>query len=118
MRTAQVATAVSILAIAAASLSGSAAQDGIPLDRLRLPDGFRIELYARGVENARQMALSPAGTLFVSTRQAGNVYAVLDDDRDHRADRVVTIARGLNMPNGVALRDGTLFVAEVSRLLR
>ena len=90
----------------------------IPLDRLTLPQGFAIQVYARGVENARQMALSPSGTLFVGTRRAGNVYAVLDDDDDHLADRVVTIASGLRMPNGVAFRDGDLYVAEVNRVLR
>ena len=75
-------------------------------------------MFASGVENARQMALTPDGTLFVGTRQAGNVYAVLDANGDHVADDVVTIASGLNMPNGVAFRDGNLYVAEVNRVLR
>ena len=96
---------------------GLAAQE-IPLDRLTLPQGFAIQVYARGVENARQMALSANGTLFVGTRRAGNVYAVLDENNDHVADRVVTIASGLRMPNGVAFRDGDLYVAEVNRVLR
>ena len=64
------------------------------------------------------MARSPSGTLFVSTRQAGDVYAVLDRDQDYKADDVITIATGLNMPNGVAFRDGALYVAEVNRILR
>ena len=64
------------------------------------------------------MALSPSGTLFVSTRQAGNVYAVRDDDGDQSADRVLILDRGLNMPNGVAFRNGALYVAEVNRVLR
>ena len=89
-----------------------------PLEKLTLPPGFQIEVYADDVENARQMALSPDGTLFISTRQAGNVYAVRDDDGDQKADRVVTIASGLQMPNGVAFHDGALYVAEVSRVLR
>ena len=96
---------------------GLTAQE-IPLDRLTLPQGFAIQVYARGVENARQMALSANGTLFVGTRRAGNVYAVLDENNDHVADRVVTIASGLRMPNGVAFRDGDLYVAEVNRVLR
>ena len=89
-----------------------------PLDRITLPAGFSIAVYAPDVPNARSMARSPAGTLFVSTRQAGNVYAVLDRDQDFRADEVVTVATGLNMPNGVAFRDGALYVAEVNRILR
>ena len=64
------------------------------------------------------MAVSPAGTLFVGTRSEGRVYAVLDMDHDHKADQVITLASGLNMPNGVAFRDGALYVAEVNRVLR
>ena len=101
------------LAVAAQEEAG-----GPQLDRLNLPPGFSIEVYAADVPNARQMALSPNGTLFVSTRRAGNVYAVLDDDGDQSADRVLTLDDGLNMPNGVAFRDGALYVAEVNRVLR
>jgi glucose/arabinose dehydrogenase len=64
------------------------------------------------------MALGANGTLFVGSRTAGNVYAILDTDRDHEADRVVTIATGLSMPNGVAFRDGALYVAEINRVWR
>ena len=105
---------VLVALVASAILS---AQD-IPLDRLTLPSGFKIEVYASGIENPRQMALSPSGTLFVSSRRAGNVYAVLDDDDDHLVDQVVTITSGLMMPNGVAFRDGDLYVAEINRVLR
>ncbi len=90
----------------------------LPLDLIKLPPGFKIDIYADNVPNARQMALSPNGTLFVGTRDAGNVYAVLDNDRDGKADEVITIAKGLHMPNGVAFRNGSLYVMEVNRLLR
>ncbi|HSP89998.1 MAG TPA: hypothetical protein VLN08_03790, partial [Vicinamibacterales bacterium] len=90
----------------------------LPLSTLKLPPGFSISVYAENVPNARSMALSPGGTLFVGTRTAGNVYAVVDADKDQKADKVVTIATGLEMPNGVAVRNGALFVAEVSRILR
>lgn len=96
----------------------SSQSSDLPLDRIKLPAGFRIELYATGVPNARSMTLTPGGTLFVGTREEGSVYAVLDKDKDQRADQVVTIAKGLNMPNGVAFRDGALYVAEISRVLR
>jgi glucose/arabinose dehydrogenase len=92
--------------------------NGQQLDKIKLPPGFEISVYARNVPNARSMVLSPAGTLFVGTRDAGNVYAILNRDEDSKADEVITIARGLNMPNGVALRDGSLYVAEVNRVLR
>ncbi|HUL62634.1 MAG TPA: PQQ-dependent sugar dehydrogenase, partial [Methanocella sp.] len=92
--------------------------DPLPLDQIKLPPGFAIDVYATGVSGARQMALGANGTLFVGSIEAGNVYAVVDDDRDGHADEVLTIAKGLHMPNGVAFRDGSLYVMEVSRLLR
>ena len=88
------------------------------LDKLTLPPGFSIEVYAADVPNARQMALSPTGTVFVSTRQAGDVYAVRDDDGDQSADQVFVLDSDLNMPNGVAFHDGDLYVAEINRVLR
>lgn len=97
--------------------AGSACAADLPLDRIRLPSGFRIEVYAGNVEDARSMTLGDNGTVFVGTRE-GSVYALVDGDRDGRADQVVTIARGLNSPNGVAFRDGSLYVAEISRILR
>jgi glucose/arabinose dehydrogenase len=90
----------------------------LQLDRIKLPAGFAIDVYAENVPNARSMVLSPNGTLFVSTRAAGNVYAILDKNNDNKADEVITIARGLRMPNGVAFRNGSLYVAEVSRVIR
>lgn len=89
----------------------------LPLDRIQLPEGFSISIYAT-VENARSMALSPDGTLFVGNRSSDKVYAVKDTDGDHKADKKWVIASGLNMPNGVAFRDGDLYVAEVSRITR
>lgn len=88
------------------------------LTAVKMPPGFQIEIYVDNVPGARSLALSSSGTLFVGTRQAGRVYAVLDQDRDGQAERVVTIADGLNMPNGVALWGEDLFVAEVGRILR
>jgi glucose/arabinose dehydrogenase len=90
----------------------------LPLHLLTLPPGFTISVYARKVPNARSMALSPNGTLFVGTRSAGNVYAIVDHNGDQKADEVITLAEGLNMPNGVAFRDGALYVAEINRILR
>jgi glucose/arabinose dehydrogenase len=91
---------------------------GLHLGDIVLPPGFSITIYADKVEDARSMALGDNGTLFVGTRSAGKVYAVLDRNHDGRADEVITIARGLDMPNGVAFRNGSLYVAEVSRVLR
>ena len=101
------------LAVAARVAWVAAQHDGI-----RLPPGFAIETYVSGVANARQIALAPDGTLFVGSRNAGNVYAVPDRDKDGKADKVLTIATGLHMPSGVAFRDGALFVAAVNEILR
>jgi glucose/arabinose dehydrogenase len=88
------------------------------LESVRLPPGFEISPYAMNVPGARSMTLGPDGILFVGTRKEGKVYAVLDRKSGNRADEVITIANGLTMPNGVAYRDGSLYVAEVSRILR
>ena len=93
-------------------------RQGVHLSEIQLPSGFQIDIYAAKVENARSMALGEKGTLFVGTRKAGKVYAIVDRNLDNKADEIFTLARGLNMPNGVAFRDGSLYVAEVSRVLR
>ena len=85
---------------------------------ITLPPGFHISIYADNIEGARSMALSPDGVLFVGTRGEGKVYAILDTNKDYKADEIITIASGLNMPNGVAFRNGSLYVAEISRILR
>ena len=80
--------------------------------------GFRVDVFAEQVENAREMALGPRGTVFVGSMRAGKVHAVVDSDGDHKADRVVLIASGLDQPTGLAMRGGALYVATASRLLR
>jgi glucose/arabinose dehydrogenase len=98
--------------------SPASSNQGLPLDKIKLPPGFEISIYASNVPNARSMTLSPGGTLFVGTLRAGKVYAVPDRNKDNKADEVITIAQSLNMSNGVAFRDGALYVAEVNRVLR
>jgi glucose/arabinose dehydrogenase len=88
------------------------------LSFISLPPGFHIHIFADSVENARSMCWGDNGTLFVGSRAAGNVYAIRDENDDAKADVKITIASGLNMPNGVAFHDGSLYVAEVSRILR
>ena len=83
-----------------------------------VPAGFHVTVFADSVENAREMALGPSGTVFVGSFRAGKVHAVIDRDGDRKADRVVLVASGLDQPNGVAIRNGALYVATASRLLR
>ena len=96
-----------------------------PARKVSLPPGFQIALYAEGLPSARQMALAPDGTVFVGSfglfsgnPKIGNVYAVRDTNKDGRADEVKTILTGLNMPNGVAFRNGALYVGEQHRIVR
>ncbi len=90
----------------------------LPLEKITLPDGFTISIYSDEVPNARQMALAPGGTLFVGSRRAGTVHAVVDSDGDYKADEVHVIAEGLTMPSGLAIHEGDLYVAAVSTILR
>jgi glucose/arabinose dehydrogenase len=110
------------LLVMASGLIGCLPEPGpapeVQIEQIRLPEGYSISVFADSVENARSMDLSPSGTLFVGTRRAGNVYALRDADGDGVADERHVVAEGLQMPNGVAYRDGSLFVAEVSRILR
>jgi glucose/arabinose dehydrogenase len=85
----------------------------------RVPAGFQVSVFAENVPNARSMALGPQGTVFVGSRTGGGrVHAIIDRDNDHKADRVVLLAQGLDQPNGIAVRNGALYVATASRLLR
>jgi glucose/arabinose dehydrogenase len=86
------------------------------LDKIKLPPGFKIDVYAE-VPNARSMCLSPNGTLFVGTKE-NKVYAVTDENHDGKADKVYEIASGLNAPNGVAFRDGSLYIGTISIIYR
>lgn len=87
------------------------------LAKIKLPAGFHIAIYAE-VSDARSMTLSPNGTVFVGTREDGGVYAVVDAKKDGKSVKVFKIASGLNEPNGVAFRNGALYVAEINRILR
>jgi glucose/arabinose dehydrogenase len=83
-----------------------------------VPAGFEVTVFAEQVANARAMALGPRGTVFVGSRTAGKVHAIIDRDGDHKADRVLVIASGLEQPNGIAVRNGALYVATARQILR
>jgi glucose/arabinose dehydrogenase len=94
------------------------AKADVQLDKLQLPEGFSIDVWAAEVPNARSMAVSESGIVFVGNRQENNVYALADENGDGKADSKYVLATDLRMPNGVAIKDGDLYVAEVSRILR
>ena len=87
------------------------------LEKIVLPDGFKIEIYASDVENARSMTVSPSGTVFVGNRKSDNVFALIDENKDGKVDKKYLITDKLkNMPNGVAFHEGDLYVAEVNKI--
>ncbi len=106
-----------LLVIALSCPTGRAAPDS-RLSSIKLPPGFKITYYARNLPGARSMAAGDNGTIFVGTIREGRVYAVSDADGSGTADTVATLLQGLNAPNGVAFRDGSLYVAETNRVLR
>ncbi len=109
---------VSTVAAATVSVWTAQAPATLPLNEIKLPPGFSIDLYATGIPHAREMVLGAKGTLFVGTRDYNKVYAIVDRDHDQKADQVLTIAEGLKDPSGVAFRNGSLYVAEISRITR
>jgi len=87
----------------------------IPLDRIKVPAGFEVELWAHGLPGGRAMARSPKGKIYVGTRSIGRVYEVADQG-DKRTVRIV--AEKLTEPAGVAFADGSLYVAAIDKMLR
>ncbi|MEM7431326.1 MAG: PQQ-dependent sugar dehydrogenase [Pseudomonadota bacterium] len=105
-------------AIAASFLAAACSAQPSDLSHVRLPDGFAIEVYAE-VPAARAMVEGADGTVFVSTRRDDVVYAVLDNNAGEGGSReVLVLDDGLDMPNGIAYKDGDLYVAELSRVLK
>jgi glucose/arabinose dehydrogenase len=91
----------------------AAAPDKLPLAKLKLPPGFNIEVYAAGMANAREMAEGDKGTVFVGSRLVDKVYGIVNKDGKRT---VKVIASGLYRPNGVAFKNGTLYIAELSKV--
>ncbi|MGA7808115.1 PQQ-dependent sugar dehydrogenase, partial [Bradyrhizobium sp.] len=89
------------------------AADKLPIGKLKPAAGFNIEVFASGMANARSLALGDKGTVFVGSRLVDKVYAIIDKDGKRE---VKVLASGLYRPNGVAFHDGTLYIAELSRI--
>jgi len=90
----------------------------LPIGKLHVPEGFKVEVYASGVGNARSMRLGDQGTVFVGSRLLDKVYAVVPAASPGAPTTVKVIAAGLHRPNGVAYHNGALYVAELSRIWR
>jgi glucose/arabinose dehydrogenase len=94
-------------------LTGRPASE-LPVDKLKVPAGFKVEVWADGVAEARSMTLGDKGTVFVGNRNLSNVYAIVEKDGKRE---VKTILTKMNTPNGVLFHKGTLYVAEAERIL-
>src|SRR5258708_36369 len=90
-----------------------AAPDKVPLAKLKVLAGFNIEVYAAGMANARSLAVGDKGTVFVGSRLVDKVYAIVDK-AGTRSVKVLPSA--LYPPNGVAFHNGTLYIAELSKI--
>src|SRR6516162_3610025 len=90
-----------------------AAADKLPIDKLKAPKGFTIDVYASGVDNARTLRLGDKGTVFVSSRLKDKIYAIVDKGGKRE---VKVVASGLYRPNGIVLHKGTLYIAELSQI--
>jgi len=91
----------------------AAAVDKLPVDKLKLPKGFNIEVYASGIPDARSLRIGDKGTVFVGNRLQVKVYAIVEKDGKRT---VKVIASGLYKPNGIAFHNGTLYIAELSQI--
>ncbi|SNT34500.1 Glucose/arabinose dehydrogenase, beta-propeller fold [Noviherbaspirillum humi] len=95
-------------------MTGRAAAE-LPIDKLKVPAGFKVEVWAEGIPEARSLALGDKGTVFVSNRLQSSVYAVVDANGKRE---VKTLLKGLNSPNGIVFSKGSLYVAERNRIVR
>lgn len=78
-----------------------------------MPAGFKVEIYASGIKNARAMRMGDKGTLFVGNWQANKVWAVVDKGGKRVAK---VLYEGLDWPNGIAFHNGTLYIAEHKKI--
>jgi glucose/arabinose dehydrogenase len=85
----------------------------LPVATLKLPKGFNLEVYSAGLTNARSLRVDDKDNVYVSTRLLDRVYAIADKNGKKE---VKTITTGLNSPNGIALHNGTLYIAEINKI--
>jgi glucose/arabinose dehydrogenase len=89
------------------------AADKLPMDKLKVPAGYKIEVYMAGIPNARTLRLGDKGTVFVSSRIQDKVHAIVDKNGKRE---LKVVASGLHRPNGIALHKGTLYIAELYQI--
>lgn len=98
----------------AVTLQAHAQTPPLPLEKINLPPGFTISIWAE-VPDARSMTLGDNGTVFVGSKSAGNVYAITQSSGKRQ---VRVIANKLKEPTGVTFLNGTLYVSTPRHILR
>jgi len=108
---------------------GDAGKTSLPIEKIKLPPGFKIDLFAENLPYARSLALSPNGSLYVGSRlsfenldspEGSALYAIVDKNNNNHAEpaEIFILAKGLNNPNGIAFKDSSLYAAEINRIIR
>jgi glucose/arabinose dehydrogenase len=92
-----------------------AAADKLPVDKIKLPPGFKAEVWSSGHPGARTMVQGPKGTIFMGSRVIGRVYAVTEKGGKREAK---VLLQGLTQPNGLAVKDGALYVFAINKVFR
>src|SRR5689334_16627196 len=87
----------------------------IPVDKIKVPKGFKVEVWAHGMPGVRMMARGSRGTIWAGTRTIGRVYEIKDNGKE-RTHRI--LAQKLTQPNGVAFQGGNLYVMAINRVFR
>ena len=106
-------SAMKLAPVAAPPIPATAEKVGAVPGKLTLAKGFNIEVYATGVPNARSMRQGEKGTVFVGSRLQDKVHYITE--KDGKRD-VKVLVSGLYRPNGLAIKDGTLYIAELSKI--
>lgn len=87
----------------------------VPVDKIRLPAGFKADVWSHGHPGGRTMVRGDKGTVFMGSRIIGRVYGIVDEGGKRE---VKTVLSGLTQPNGLAFRNGSLYVFAINRVLR
>jgi glucose/arabinose dehydrogenase len=91
------------------------AADKLPVDKIKLPPGFKAEVWSSGHAGGRTMVMGDKGTMFMGTRVIGRVYAITDKGGKRE---VKVLLQGLTQPNGLAFKDGSLYVFAINKVFR
>ena len=89
--------------------------DKLPIDKIKLPAGFKAEVWSSGHPGARTMVMGDKGTMFMGTRIIGRVYAITDKGGKRESKVII---QGLTQPNGLAFKDGSLYVFAINKVYR